>query len=240
MKNVVAEIDVLYNKFGVRDIKIMDELFVIDHPRIDEFCDLLEQRNYDLNMWCFSRVDTISPRIMKRLKSVGMNWIAYGFESINQDNLDNSNKRADVKTYERVIRETKNAGINIIADIICGFPDDDYIVLDNLKAWVFDKEFDFINLYPLFNYPGTPSFHECNDWSEYSIYGEDCLPAGTKFLTSKEVVAYRDNMFEEYLKSKTFQRNILNKFGSNALKHIQELSNVSLKRSVKGIYCGRH
>lgn len=44
MEQVIAEIDYLVQNFGVRNIKILDELFVIKHPRIDEFCELLEKR----------------------------------------------------------------------------------------------------------------------------------------------------------------------------------------------------
>ena len=43
-------------------------MFVFKNPRLDEFCDLLEERNYDLNMWCFARTDTVTPEILKRLK----------------------------------------------------------------------------------------------------------------------------------------------------------------------------
>ena len=75
MKKVVEDIDRLVQDYGVRNIKILDELFIIKHPRIDEFCDLLEERNYDLNMWCFARVDSVTPRILKRLKKVGLNLI---------------------------------------------------------------------------------------------------------------------------------------------------------------------
>ena len=117
MQKVVEEIDVLVNEYGVKNLKILDELFVIKHPRIDEFCDLLEERGYDLNMWCFARVDSVTPRILKRLKNVGLNWIAYGFESIDEDVFATTNKRVkatstvqdtNVKTKDRNIRTKKH------------------------------------------------------------------------------------------------------------------------------------
>ena len=41
MKSVMKEIDVLVNDYGVTNIKIIDDLFVTQHPRIEEFCNLL-------------------------------------------------------------------------------------------------------------------------------------------------------------------------------------------------------
>ena len=93
MKDVVDEIDVLYNEFNIRNLKILDELFVFKNPRLDEFCDLLEERNYDLNMWCFARTDTVTPEILKRLKKVGVNWVAYGFESFDGEILEATRKK---------------------------------------------------------------------------------------------------------------------------------------------------
>ena len=51
-----------------KNLKILDELFIVKHKRMIEFCELLEERKYDLNMWCFARTDTVTPETLKRLK----------------------------------------------------------------------------------------------------------------------------------------------------------------------------
>jgi len=79
--SVINEISILVEKYHVKNLKILDELFVVKPKRIEEFCDKLEVKGYDLNMWAYSRVDTISRHLLKRLKKVGLNWISYGFES---------------------------------------------------------------------------------------------------------------------------------------------------------------
>jgi radical SAM superfamily enzyme YgiQ (UPF0313 family) len=81
MKTVGEEIDILVNNYGVKNLRIMDELFIIKHPRIEEFCDLMDERDYDLNIWCYARVDSVTPDILKRLKKIGLNWIGYGLET---------------------------------------------------------------------------------------------------------------------------------------------------------------
>ena len=100
--SVVAEIDHLVNDHGVRNIKILDELFIIKHPRIAEFCEKLEQRNYDLNLWCFARVDSVTPEILERLAGVGLKWVAYGIESVDRAVLTSTTKRYSQELVEDV------------------------------------------------------------------------------------------------------------------------------------------
>ena len=159
MEDVVSEIDILYNNFGIRNLKILDELFVFKNPRLDKFCDLLDERGYDLNMWCFARTDTVTPEILKRLKKVGVNWIAYGFESFNNSILESTKKKnkADVL---KTIKWTKDADINICADVIAGLWDDTEETIQHTRDFMIENEFEWVNVYPAFGYPGTPLYKE--------------------------------------------------------------------------------
>lgn len=241
MNNVIAEIDELVLKHNVRNIKILDELFITQHKRMDEFCDLLEQRNYDLNMWCFSRIDTITEHILKRLKKVGMNWVAYGFESINQRVLDSTQKRNKVFEYEDAIEMTRNAGINICADVIVGLPDDDYDSVKDTYNFCVENNFEFVNIYPAFAYPGTPLYDtaikfgymiEPDNWSQYSPYSYNCKPLKTKHLSSEEVLTLRDKFFIDYHSRPEYLDMIQNKFGMDAKEHIKDMTRIKLDRDL--------
>ncbi|MBI3113431.1 MAG: cobalamin B12-binding domain-containing protein, partial [Rhodospirillales bacterium] len=48
---VVAEIDHLHNEYGVKTIKIIDEMFVLNERHVIGICDLLIERGYGLNIW---------------------------------------------------------------------------------------------------------------------------------------------------------------------------------------------
>lgn len=240
MKSVVAEIDILVNDYGVKHLKILDELFIVKHPRIDEFCDLLEERNYDLNIWCFSRTDTVSPKILKRLKGVGLNWVAYGFESFDGDILDSTNKRSKADVYQTV-KMTRDAGIYICADVIAGLWDDDAKSIQATRNFMFKNDFEWINVYPAYGYPGTPLFNkyysegiidEPKTWDIYGLYSYETIPLPTKYLSSAQVLRARDEMFDGYYNDPNVLSMIEKKFGLETRKHVKNMASVPLKRRI--------
>jgi radical SAM superfamily enzyme YgiQ (UPF0313 family) len=50
-EKVIEEIDFLVKNYKIKNIKILDELFVLKEDRVMRICDLIIQRGYDLNMW---------------------------------------------------------------------------------------------------------------------------------------------------------------------------------------------
>lgn len=242
IKDVIAEIDVLVNDFGVRNIKIMDELFVSNnHKRLKEFCEALIARDYGLNMWCFARTDTVNPELLTMLKRAGINWVAYGFESVSQRIVNDVRKGAKVSEYEKIIRWTKDAGISIIADFIAGFLEDNYDTLEETYAFMCAQNFEFINLYPLFAYPGTPLYDkyirnatikEPQDWAEYSLYGVDCKPCPTKYLSAAEVLKWRDEKYVAYYQRPEYLNMLEAKFGTQTRDHVAAMTNMKLERNI--------
>ena len=239
MTRVVEEIGVLVEKYGVRQIKIVDELFVTKHPRIDEFCELLEKKRYDLNMWCFARTDSVDERILKRLKGVGMNWISYGFENLNQGSLAHKNNK--ISHYDDVVKMTRNAGMNICADFIVGLPEDNHESLEETYKFWLKHNFEFINLYPAFAFPGTPLFDTAiregymeypKTWEGYSLFGRTCKPLGTKFLTPAQVLEYRDKAYIHYSTNPIYLSMIEKKFGVETKEHILKMLEKPLRRDI--------
>ena len=50
------------------------------------------------------------------MKKVGLNWIAYGFESIDEEVFSTTNKRVKkTSSVQETIDMTRDAGINIVA-----------------------------------------------------------------------------------------------------------------------------
>src|SRR5262249_28516404 len=58
-ENVLAQIDTLVNRYGVKNLKIADEMFVLNRKHVLGICDRIIQRGYQLNIWAYTRVDTI-------------------------------------------------------------------------------------------------------------------------------------------------------------------------------------
>jgi len=99
VENIIREIDTLVNKYQVRNIKIWDELFALNENRVLSICDGL--KDYDLNIWAYARVDTVTERMLKAMKEAGINWLAYGFESADTQVRSHSRKRFTDSQVER-------------------------------------------------------------------------------------------------------------------------------------------
>lgn len=241
MKLVLEEIDLLVTQYGVKNIKIMDELFIIKHPRIEEFYQGLKKRKYDLNIWAYARMDSVTPEILEKLRSVGVKWVAYGIESINDNILVDVIKDYDVKFYDRVIDMTKKVDIAICADIIAGLWLDSKETLEETYQWCVSKNFEWLNIYPAFAYPGTNMCKEYiskgrmevpKNWEAYALYGYNCSPLKSKHISSKEILEWRDSKFLQYHNRPEYLDMIEKKYSKETREHIVEMTKHKLSRKI--------
>ncbi len=241
ISSVLKEIDTLVNDYGVKHIKILDELFIIKNKRMDEFIDGLAERQYDVNFWAYARMDTVTPDLLKRLRKVGVKWVAYGMESVSQNVLTNIHKGYNRKFYDEVIDMTRDADMSICADFIAGLWLDNYDTMRETYDFAVEKNFEWLNLYPAFAYPGTPMYQEYLDgermnsptnWAEYSLYGYQCKGVKTKYLTSEQVLQWRDEKFLEYHSRPEYLDMIEKRFGLKTRAHMMEMTKHPLARRI--------
>ena len=121
---VIEEIDLLVNKYGVRNIKFADEMFVLNPRHVLGICDLIIERGYDLNIWAYARVDTVKDGMLDKLKRAGFNWLALGIEAADDRVADRRRQELRVSEVYDTVGEIKAAGINIIGNYIFGLPED--------------------------------------------------------------------------------------------------------------------
>ena len=119
--------------------------------------------------------------------------------------------------------------------------EDDYTSLNATYNFILKHNFEWLNLYPCFAYPGTKMYEEYikegrieepKDWEEYALYGYKCKPCPTKYLTSKQVLEWRDKTFISYIKRKEYLNMIEEKFGLGTRFHLEELVTKPLKRKI--------
>ena len=71
----------LVQGYGVRDLTIYDDNFVVHRARLEAFCDGLRARGYDLSWSCNARVDVITEELARRVKAAGCWQMSLGIES---------------------------------------------------------------------------------------------------------------------------------------------------------------
>jgi radical SAM superfamily enzyme YgiQ (UPF0313 family) len=242
ISNVVEEIDLLVNKYGVKNIKIIDELFVLKPDRTEQFCDLLISRGYDLNFWAYARVDTVNPGLLKKLRLAGVRWLCYGFESASTDVRDGVSKRFSNEQVARAIRWTQEAGIHIIANYMVGLPDDTAATMQQTLAEAQHYNFEFFNLYCAMAYPGSKLYQQAvangwslpESWDGYAQLGYETLPLPSKHLTAGEVLKFRDQAFVSYYSNPAYLEMLGRKFGAKVVEHVRQMLDHKIRRKYSG------
>ena len=176
-KSLIAEIKMLQNDFGIKQIMFYDDTFTTHKENVKEFCELLLENKINLSWCCFSRVDFIDLDLLKLMKKSGCHQIMYGIESGNQNVLNSINKNIKIDLVKKIVQLTKKAKIDVRGAFMIGNPIE-------TKATVLETLHFAIELNPeiaIFNittpYPGTQMFEEAKaldlimtyNWDDYDL-----------------------------------------------------------------------
>jgi anaerobic magnesium-protoporphyrin IX monomethyl ester cyclase len=242
-EKVVEEIDYLVSTYGVKNIKIMDEMFALSEKRVLELCNRIIERRYNLNMWAYARVDTVTEKMLKRMKEAGIGWVAYGFESGSPKVISDVKKGYPMDRVAQVVQLTYDSGLHICANYIFGLPEDDYPSMNETLKLMLDINAEWANIYCAMAYPGSNLYEMAGQngwplpaaWEDYSQYAYATLPLPTKYLTGRQVLSFRDYAFNAYYSNPSYLHMIQEKFGPETMNHIQEMTKKKLKRKYASI-----
>lgn len=207
---ILRMIKYLYHTYGIRNIRILDDNFLLKRDRIYEFCQKLIAEKLDLTFSCLSRVDTINEELLKLLKRAGCWQMIYGVESGSQEILDTVKKGVRLEQIEKAIRLTKKARIRSLGYFMIGFPKETKESIEKTIAFAKRLPLDDFKMNILTPFPGSELYTTAyqygyfnNDWQAMNMYTEPCfIPYG---LTKEELVSLRKKAFREfYLRPRIF------------------------------------
>lgn len=237
---VIEDIDFLVNKYGVKNIKIIDEMFAMNEKRVVQLCDRIIERGYDLNMWAYARVNTVTEKMLAKMKKAGINWLAYGFESGSKRVIEDVTKDYKTELVEKIVRMTYDIGIYICGNYIFGLPEDDYDSMNETLKLMLDINAEWANIYCAMAYPGSELYEKAiqkgwplpDSWQGYSQYAYESLPLQTKYLGSGEVLSFRDYAFNTYFENPRYLSKIKRLFGTETVQHIRKMTEHKLQRKL--------
>jgi len=236
---VLAQIDTLVTKHGVRNLKIADEMFVLNRRHVLDICRGITERGYDLNIWAYARVDTVRDEAMlAALARAGCRWLAFGIEAGTGKVRDDVAKGFAQEAIFTGLERVRAAGISIGANYIFGLPEDDLVSMQATLALALDLNAEYANFYAAMAYPGSALYAKAAregwplpaSWGGYAQYAEDTLPLPTKFLPASEVLRFRDMAFNRYYQNPAYLAMIAKRFGQATVAEIREMATAQLKR----------
>jgi radical SAM superfamily enzyme YgiQ (UPF0313 family) len=237
-QSVIAQIDRLVDQYGVRNLKIADEMFVLNKKHVLGICDLIIERGYDLNIWAYARVDTVKEGMIEKLKRAGFNWLCLGIEAASERVRDDVQKGYAQEDVSKTVEAIRAAGINVLANFIFGLPEDDLDSMQQTLDLALELNCEFANFYSTMGYPGSQLYNLAvkeawplpEKWSGYSQHSVDTLPLPTKHLSGPEVLRFRDQAWQVYFNSPRYLDMITRKFGPETSAHVREMAGHQLVR----------
>ena len=228
---------------GVRNVKIADELFVLNPRHFEAICDLIIQRGYDFNIWAYSRVDTCKPKYLAKLEKAGVKWLGLGIENPNNELRKEIHKEGfqDVKVLD-LINNIRDAGINVGGNYIFGLPYDTKESMEATLQFAIENPTEMANFYSAMAYPGSPLYNQArlfgqelpSTYSGFSQHSYDTLNLGNSHVSSSEILAFRDKAWDTYHSSEKYLNLLENKFGQKARDELDSTKTIKLKRKLLG------
>ncbi len=239
---ILKEFEKLY-EFGVKTLRISDEMFFLNRKYYVPILEGLIQRGLKFNLWAYARVDSVRKDQLELFKRAGVNWLALGIESGSQEvRIEIDKGKFKQVNIREVVQNIKNAGINVLGNYIFGFPDDNIKTMNETLDLAMELNCEHSNFYSAQALPGSPLYDFAkkegwdipNKYEEFAFLSYECKPLRTKYLKGNEVLKFRDEAWHKYFSNSNFLSLVTKKFGNAAAKNVADLSRIKLKRKILG------
>lgn len=179
--SVLDELEQIYNEFGVRYVRFVDDLLVANKKWAIELCRGILGRGLDDLSWvCDGRVGLMSEELLEELKKANCKIIFYGIEFGNQRILDLCKKGFTIEQVKETIEITSKVGISSYGYFMMGYPTETVeTVEDTINLAIklaLDYGMDSAGFSIVTPFPGTGLYEYCKkndmlkstDWSQYA------------------------------------------------------------------------
>ncbi|MBU1289748.1 B12-binding domain-containing radical SAM protein [Patescibacteria group bacterium] len=206
-ENVVKEFEyIVENLPEVKEIGIEDDTFTADRKRTVKICQLLIERQIKMKWYCNVRAD-LDLATMKWMKKAGCHLLTIGFESGNQNVLNNIHKGITIEQIKEFTKNARKTDILVHGCFMAGNPGETKETLEETLTLAKEINCDSMQFYPLIVYPGTEAYQ----WAKENKYliSSDYRQWATKegmyncilnfpHLSSQEILNYCNRATREY------------------------------------------
>lgn len=173
-KNLYDECIYITNNFPeVTEILIDDDNFAVDQENVKEFCNLMIENNVKLKWIVQVRVN-LKYETMVLMKKAGCKLLVVGFESGNQQILDNMHKGITLEQSLKFNEFAKKAKLRVHGCFMVGNPGETKETMMETLEFAKKLRLDTVQFFPLMLYPGTEAYSwaKKNNFIEAKNYKE--------------------------------------------------------------------
>jgi len=162
-ESVVAEVSYWHGR-GYRDFGIADDNFSLLPERVHALCALLESRRMDVTFQCGNglRADAVDERLLRRMRGVGFQTVAFGVEAGNNRMLQVLKKQESIEVIEDAVKLSCDLGFDVILFFLVGSPSETWSDVQQSIALARKYPIYEARFYNITPFPGSELF----EWVE--------------------------------------------------------------------------
>ena len=206
-ENVLAEVEDCLGRYRFEHLAVADDSFTFNQERVVKICQGFQKLGVKSWHCEGTRVDIVSPELLKLMAKTGCQKIVFGVESGSQRILELIGKKITIEQVKKAFKWAREAGIKYIeGDYIIGsHPSETLEDVEKTIELIKETKPDLISVTTIVPYPGTPVYELMKE--KGYIFSEDW----EKFVMLDQLSPWRTEFFspEDLLK---LQRKVLKSF----------------------------
>ena len=202
-KNVVDEMQLVHDKYGVDQVTFYDDAFTVNRDRVIKICEELRTRSLDMAWDCGTRVDMVDREMLKTMREAGCFAVWLGVESGSETILGAMNKRIKLDQTRLAFKTANKAGLMTIANTVIGFPGETEQTAHETIRFIKELNPDSVGFYVATPYPGTPMYEQVKQsgWlrvTDFDKYDTANPTFETPWLSMEKLEKIRYKAYQEF------------------------------------------
>jgi radical SAM superfamily enzyme YgiQ (UPF0313 family) len=166
VERILTEMEFVFKNLKIIKFSFAHDMFTLNKKFINELCTNLVQlkklNNIEYTWTCSARIDCVDKDMLQKMKDAGCESIFFGIESGSGKIQKSICKNLNINKAYEIADICREAGINMHASFITGFPDESKTDIEKTLKCIFNLALkgSFVQISELSFLPGTPLFEK--------------------------------------------------------------------------------
>ncbi|MBW4080398.1 radical SAM protein [Paenibacillus sp. S150] len=178
-------------KMGVQFIIFNDDTFNVPNKRFKDLCKMMIENRFNFQWFCYFRLKETDEETIILMKESGCRGVFLGIESADDGILENMNKLARRKDYERGLDLLNKHGIMSFAFFLVGFPGETEETVRSTVEFIETAGITFYTANLWYADSSTPIY---KDKTRYGLTGKD-FNWSHLTMDSRQASVWTDHLF---------------------------------------------
>jgi radical SAM superfamily enzyme YgiQ (UPF0313 family) len=233
-KNVVDEMEMIHNKYGVNQVTFYDDAFTVNRERVIKICEELHARKLDMIWDCGTRVDMVDRELLKTMYDAGCIAVWLGVESGSEAILGAMNKRIKLDQTRLAYKTAHEVGLMTITNAVLGFPGETEQTARETINFVKELNPDDVGFYVATPYPGTPMYEQVkkNGWlrvTDFDKYDTAGPTFETPWLSMEKLADIRYKAYQEFYLRPAYVLKMMRRGGTYGISAVKTSAAYALR-----------